>query len=391
MDVSESLFGFIIHFLTILSTKFSELYGEVECTIGSKPAIFGQPLSILCTNTNPIICVKNESRVWMGGENLDLLVLEGIQMRRAGRYSEKVQSCSDFELLISNLSESDLNHNYCCTVGFSECRLKLSLTEHNFEFHPEEHDIQTNFSISMEGLFVSVNISRVYPVPQCSFVVGGEKRDEYINQSANRVGNFYSSYFDFKYKFDEVRCPVKLNVSCLVGSTLIPILTSEINNCSDNADWITLIKHAVTVPIVCLFLTCLCVVFLIWSLCRNWEKICRTCYNLSERNLLQWRRPILALIFTLGSIYVVGHTEYISVKQLLRDGEDVDDGVHKPIGLCLSSIFLTQVSLCLISNPETISIRDGFKNSVKRLAQKIRGSIKKSSNPEEVTELNTLQ
>ncbi|VDI17860.1 Hypothetical predicted protein, partial [Mytilus galloprovincialis] len=363
MDVSESLFGFIIHFLTILSTKFSELYGEVECTIGSKPAIFGQPLSILCTNTNPIICVKNESRVWMGGENLDLLVLEGIQMRRAGRYSEKVQSCSDFELLISNLSESDLNHNYCCTVGFSECRLKLSLTEHNFEFHPEEHDIQTNFSISMEGLFVSVNISRVYPVPQCSFVVGGEKRDEYINQSANRVGNFYSSYFDFKYKFDEVRCPVKLNVSCLVGSTLIPILTSEINNCSDNADWITLIKHAVTVPIVCLFLTCLCVVFLIWSLCRNWEKICRTCYNLSERNLLQWRRPILALIFTLGSIYVVGHTEYISVKQLLRDGEDVDDGVHKPIGLCLSSIFLTQVSLCLISNPETISIRDGFKNS----------------------------
>lgn len=327
----------------------------------------------------------------MGGENLDLLVLEGIQMRRAGRYSEKVQSCSDFELLISNLSESDLNHNYCCTVGFSECRLKLSLTEHIFEFHPEEHDIQTNFSISMEGLFVSVNISRVYPVPQCSFVVGGEKRDEYINQSANRVGNFYSSYFDFKYKFDEVRCPVKLNVSCLVGSTLIPILTSEINNCSDNADWITLIKHAVTVPIVCLFLTCLCVVFLIWSLCRNWEKICRTCYNLSERNLLQWRRPILALIFTLGSIYVVGHTEYISVKQLLRDGEDVDDGVHKPIGLCLSSIFLTQVSLCLISNPETISIRDGFKNSVKRLAQKIRGSIKKSSNPEEVTELNTLQ
>lgn len=47
----------------------------------------------------------------------------------------------------------------------------------------------------------------------------------------------------------------------------------------------------------------------------------------------------------------------------LFSGEDVDDGVHKPIGLCLSSIFLTQVSLCLISNPETISIRDGFKNS----------------------------
>lgn len=69
----------------------------------------------------------------MGGKNLDLLVLEGIPKRRAGRYSEKVQSCSDFELLISNLSESDLNHNYCCTVGFSECRLKLSLKEGNFE------------------------------------------------------------------------------------------------------------------------------------------------------------------------------------------------------------------------------------------------------------------
>ncbi|CAC5391191.1 unnamed protein product [Mytilus coruscus] len=379
MDVSECLFGFIFHLLTILSTKFSELYGEVACSIGSTPAIFGQPLSILCTNTNLSICVKNESRVWMGGENLDLLVFKGIPTKLAGRYSEKVQSCSDFELLISNLLESDLNHSYCCTVGFAECRLKLSLTEGNFEFHPEEHDIHKNFSISMQDLFVSVNISRVYPVPQCSFVIGGEKRDEYINQSANRVGNFYSAYFDFKFKLDEVQCPVKLNISCLVGSTLIPILTSEIANCSDNTDLMILIKHALTVPIVCLFLTCLCIVFLTWSLCRNWEKICSTCYKLSERNLLQWRRPILAVIFTLGSIYLVGHTEYISVKQLLHDGEDVGNGIHKPIGLCLSSIVLTQVSLCLISNPETISIRDGFKNSVKRLAQKIRGNKKKST------------
>ncbi|VDI59760.1 Hypothetical predicted protein [Mytilus galloprovincialis] len=275
MDVTGNLLGFIFNVLTILSTKILELYGEVECTIGSKPAIFGQPLSILCTNTNPIICVKNESRVWMGGENLDLLVLEGIQMRRAGRYSEKVQSCSEFELLISNLSESDLDHNYGCTVGFSDCRLKLSLTEGDFEYHPEELDIHKNFSISVHDLFVSVNISKVYPVPTCSVLFGIQKLDEFINQSATRIGNFFSTYFDLQFKLPQDQCPLKINISCLVGSTLIPILTSEIANCSSNA--------------------------------------------LPERSLLQRRRPILAVILTLGSIYLAGHTEYISFKQFLQD------------------------------------------------------------------------
>lgn len=51
---------------------------------------------------------------------------------------------------------------------------------------------------------------------------------------------------------------------------------------SDNGDLISLIKHVVTVPIVCLFFTCLCIVFLTWSLCRNWEKICSTCKSTKQ-------------------------------------------------------------------------------------------------------------
>ncbi|XP_052075142.1 uncharacterized protein LOC127712623 [Mytilus californianus] len=388
MDVLGSLFGFIFQLLTILSTKFSELYGEVECTIGSKPAIFGQPLSILCRNTNPLICIKNESRVWMGGENLDLLVLEGIPKSKVGRYSEKVQSCSDFELLISNLSESDLNHSYCCTVGFSECRLKLSLAENDFEYHPEEHDIHKNFSISVHDLFVSVNISRVYPVPKCSVLFGVQKLDEYINQSASRVGNFFSTYFDFEFKLAEEQCPVKINITCLVGSTLIPILTSEMTNCSENRDLIAFIRHSLTVPIFCSFLTCMYFVLLTWSLCRNRKKIYTTCYALSERSLLQWRRPILAVILTLGSIYLAGHTEYISFKQFLQDSEDVENDTAKPIGFCVSSMLLTQVSLCFISNPDTISIREGFRNSTKRFVKKVKRKKKNSGNPAEQMRLN---
>lgn len=390
MDVTGNLLGFIFNVLTILSTKILELYGEVECTIGSKPAVFGQPLSILCTNTNTSICVKNESRVWMGGQNLDLLVLEGIPKRGTAMYSEKVQSCSEFELLISNLSESDLDHNYGCTVGFSDCRLKLSLTEGDFEYHPEELDIHKNFSISVHDLFVSVNISKVYPVPTCSVLFGIQKLDEFINQSATRIGNFFSTYFYLQFKLPEDQCPLKINISCLVGSTLIPILTSEIANCSENRDLITFIQHSLTVPIFCSILTCMYLVLLTLSLCRNRKKIYTTCNALSGRSLLERRRPILAVLLTLGSIYLAGHTEYISFKQFVQDSDDVENNTVEPIGFCVSSMLLMQVSLCFISNPDTISIREGFKNSTKRFVKKVKREKKHKDNPTEKRRLNEI-
>ncbi|CAC5420767.1 unnamed protein product [Mytilus coruscus] len=202
-----------------------------------------------------------------------------------------------------------------------------------------------------------------------------QKLDEFINQSATRIGNFFTTYFDFKFKLPQDQCPVKINISCLVGSTLIPILTSEVTNCSENRDLITFIQHSLTVPIFCSILTCMYFVLLTWSVCRNRKKIYTTCYSLSERSLLQRRRPILAVILTLGSIYLAGHTEYISFKQFLQDSDDVENDTVKPIGLC-------------VSNPDTISIREGFRNSTKRFVKKVKREKKHKDNSVEQMRLN---
>lgn len=50
---------------------------------------------------------------------------------------------------------------------FPKCTVQLFFTD-----HPEEHDIHKNFSISVHDLFVSVNISKVYPVPTCTVLFG---------------------------------------------------------------------------------------------------------------------------------------------------------------------------------------------------------------------------
>lgn len=107
----------------------------VTCSIDD-PAIFGRNVSIVCENNSSTMC---EDRTWMGGHNvksLDHLLHNGlphVSLGNSTKFTEKVVSCHDIQLVISNFSEKDLNQQIVFTVGFHQCRFNVSFGSTNFE------------------------------------------------------------------------------------------------------------------------------------------------------------------------------------------------------------------------------------------------------------------
>lgn len=347
-------------------TGSTETCSKVTCSIDD-PAIFGRNVSILCENNSSTRC---EDRTWMGGHNfksLNHLLHNGIphvSLGNSTKYTEKVISCQDIQLVISNFSEEDLNQQFVFTVGFHQCRFNVSFGSTNFEYHPNDGEIKTKINLSSTALSLSVKMEKVYPVPNCSIIFGDEHLENLAKMHINRTGNLYTVHTFVEYSSKEGECPITANVICQIGETGIMMISSNFTNCTSIYILRVFPWDVFAIQLSCILVMIFCILMVIWSLRRNWTNIIKTCKDLSKRKPEQWRRPVLAILSASVSVTLSVQTEVMSIKQVLQLDMSEKQNIVTPVSLCLSSVILTPVSLCFLSNPETISIRKGFRKAV---------------------------
>ncbi|XP_052075149.1 uncharacterized protein LOC127712628 [Mytilus californianus] len=311
----------------------------------------------------------------MGGHKLnspDLFISQGFRSENASRFTEEVLSCQKVRLVISNFSENDMNQQICCTLGFQECRLNVSLSSANFEYHPKINDIKKDLNLSSTALTLSIEIEKVYPVPNCSIIYGEKHLEHLATVRINQSGMFYSAAINLEYKSVKKKCPITANVICQFGGTRITIISSDFNNCTSNYILDVLQSDMFIVQLCCIMVMLYCISIVLWSLRRNWKGIKETCKDLLTRELKDMRRPKLAVVSVIASVTLSIQAKVISMKKVPQFDIDEEDTIT-PVSLCLSSAVLTPVSLGFISNPKTVSIRQGFKKAGENLMKRIQG------------------
>ncbi|XP_076108053.1 uncharacterized protein LOC143076224 isoform X3 [Mytilus galloprovincialis] len=238
--------------------------------------------------------------------------------------------------------------------------------------HPKINDTKTDLNISSTALSLAIGIEHVYPVPNCSIIYGEKHLENLATVRINQSGMFYSAEVKLEYKSVKKKCPITANVICQFGGTRVTIISSNFNNCTSNYILDVLQSDMFVVQLCCIMVMLYCISIVLWSLRRNWGGILETCKELLSRELKDMRRPILAVLSVIASVTLSIQAKVISMKKVPQFEIDKED-IITPISLCLSSAALTPVSLGFISNPRTVSIRQGFKKAGENLMKRIKG------------------
>lgn len=132
---------FILFFSYILGKAYKiSLYfhcflypGErIAWNLQTTPAVFGSDIVLECILPNGTCCDRYTRR-WLGGKNLNLLIMDGISSK-PDKYSEEFTKESRLsKLIIHRLDSKDVNIPYQCTYGFSKDVKLLNMTDDNFE------------------------------------------------------------------------------------------------------------------------------------------------------------------------------------------------------------------------------------------------------------------
>ncbi|XP_076108058.1 uncharacterized protein LOC143076226 isoform X2 [Mytilus galloprovincialis] len=359
---------FLLICLTFTTIIWKVIYSEegVFCGVKSNPAVFGKNVSISCIYNGSNTCIENRTRTWTKGQNKDLIMMDGHPSLTAERYKETVISCSEVELEISNFSSDDLD-NYQCYIDFKECKLPLQLDPYKYEYHPYGEEIKTNFTLSNGGFSVFFEMFPVYPIPMCTVFYGSIPMKDILKQTTRRVGHFYQSKLNLEFKALGKICPITANATCKIGQTEISLLKFESKNCSDIEEKVSLTLNSIEKTILCIF-TGICLALVLWSMCRNRTLIQETYNQLSNRNVWDSRRPLLAVLATFGSMSC----------DILTFTKIVEDNQTLIICFCLA-LLLTFAALVLLSNTPTISIREGVRKSSYASANKAGNTAGKQS------------
>ncbi|CAC5420768.1 unnamed protein product [Mytilus coruscus] len=360
MNVEYFLLIIFTHFTIILKEIYSE--ETVLCDVKSNPAVFGKDVSISCKYNGSSTCIENRTRTWTKGHNKDFLFMDGYPTAIAERYEENVISCSEVELKITNFSSDDLN-NYHCSIDFQECELPLNLNPNKFEYHPNVDEIKKDITVSNEYFFFFVDVSPVYPRPTCTVFYGNKQMNDILKENISKIGHFYQTKLNLEFKASVKICPITANATCNIGQTEISLLKFELKNCSDIEEQVSLTLNSTEKTIFCI-LTGICLALVLWSMCRNRTLILKTYKELSNRKVWDSRRPLLAVLATFGSM----SCDILTFTKIVEDNQT-------PI-ICFGlALLLTFASLVLVSNTNTISIREGFKKACQRFIEKFEKCI----------------
>lgn len=232
--------------------------GQIMWVLKETPAVFGTDIQLLCSLPNDISCCRKYNRKWNVGWKYTLTIMNDKSLNET-KYSEELDAISHTSILtIKSFSVADVNIPYECVYGFKKFRAILKLTTEGYEFHPKEK-LPVKPTVIRNNILLNVTFQLVYPVPVCSAMIGVNNISSELNVSSTSHHLLYMSTVILNYTTSPTECQNVLNVTCLVGKTVL-IVTNSIP-CSSDDDPLLLIITTGTAGIVVFgLLTCLVLV-----------------------------------------------------------------------------------------------------------------------------------
>lgn len=221
-------------FTLILFTVFVQnISSELSCFVASHRTELGQTLKLMCQVRNTSQCISSRSRLWKGGRTYGPILLNGKPKHSTARYNEVIDSCTQFSLVISNVKELDFHQSYGCALDFEECKQYISFSNLNFKYIPSRNMIETEANISLKQVSIRAVIPKIFPAPNCSFIIGRHQRS--LRQTLNQNGYYYSVDLVVDYNITDVECPFNVSIRCLVRHEHFIVFSSEVN-CPETMD-----------------------------------------------------------------------------------------------------------------------------------------------------------
>ncbi|CAC5357908.1 unnamed protein product [Mytilus coruscus] len=224
---------------------------------------FGKDVYLMCL-LDEVECniskQEPDPRSWTGGPHYKMLCMNG-DCRNSSKYKMITQSASlNFELLIHNFSESDLDHPYTCSCGFYDFTKNLSVEPKQVMSLPTiSKTIKDQNDFNNDNMEIEIMLHKVNPVPNCSALFKGR----FINDANVAVMKWYKYHNDVKviYNFpeDDVGCEGRLQILCTLVYRNVSIFDEYIDICQEKEETMqTMILPAIgCVVFVMILLICI--------------------------------------------------------------------------------------------------------------------------------------
>ncbi|CAC5357905.1 unnamed protein product [Mytilus coruscus] len=228
------------------------------------PVSFGKDIVLRCTIDDikdGNVSLQQAQRQWTGGQNYDLLCMNG-ECSNPYKYEMLTRNTSkNFELLIHNFSESDLDYPYTCSCGFYDFTKKLSIEpDHIMSLPAIAKTVKDRNHTNNDYMEIKIMLDKVNPVPNCSALFKGQ----FINKTKVAVMKWYTYYSDVKviYDFpvDDVGCEGRLQILCTFVYRNVTIFDEYLDICQEN--------EASMLTMIILGIGCVAIVIIL-SICKN--------------------------------------------------------------------------------------------------------------------------
>lgn len=343
---------------------------ELTCSFASEHVTLGTDLKISCSVWNSTSCLKSmNDRIWTRGKSKTAIAMNGYPRDKKGKYREEEVTCMKTTLVVMNFTESDLHVTYGLSVNMLQSNITASPEAINFEYLPQETDIEKLLNVTSTPMVVYTKIKKVFPMPNCSCL----QDNEFVPWNmitTDKSEWFYSGKCVLTETNSHKAGPTNVFVRCQIGDKTVVIVNETVGNATGDDSNFTdrdaenTFFSVYSNYILGLLLLCACALVIFWSLRRNMNEWLELPKELRKRSILDWRRTFFAFILILVSL-VCGWMTAIEIIKSFISKRIISYTRNVFVGALVTLLVSTPLDLCFISNPKTISIREGFKKAGK--------------------------